>query len=110
MTSTNAVQSEIKRFLKSAEPEVLCVVGEWGVGKTYNWQTSLDRLRSERAIGLSRYSYVSLFGINSLEGLKNSIFENLEFLVPEGASSMARIVNSVNRVFAGAKQYTDVVG
>ena len=109
MTSTDAVQSEIKRFLKSADPEVLCIVGEWGVGKTYNWQTSIDRLRREGSIGLSRYSYVSLFGINSLEGLKNSIFENMEFLVPEGASSMARLVNSANKVFSNAKQYADVV-
>jgi KAP-like P-loop domain-containing protein len=110
MTSTSAVQSEIKRFLTSADPEVLCIVGEWGVGKTYNWQTSVDRLRSERSIALSRYSYVSLFGINSLEGLKNSIFENLEFLVPEGASTMGRLINSANRAFTGAKQYTDMVG
>jgi hypothetical protein len=37
-------------------------------------------------IGLSRYSYVSLFGIASLDALKASIFENLEFLVPQGSS------------------------
>jgi hypothetical protein len=110
MTSTSAVQSEIKRFLQSTDPEVLCIVGEWGVGKTYNWQTTLDRLRNERSVGLMRYSYVSLFGINSLEGLKNSLFENLEVLVPEGASSMSRIMNSTNRVLAGAKKYTDLAG
>lgn len=102
MTATIAVQNEIDRFLKSTTPEVLCIVGEWGVGKTYNWQNSIDRLRRERSVGLSRYSYVSLFGINSLDGLKSSIFENLEFLVPEGASSMARLITN-------AKQYTDVV-
>jgi hypothetical protein len=108
MTSTNAVQSEIKRLLQSTDPEVLCIVGEWGVGKTYNWQTSVERLRNERSIGLMRYSYVSLFGINSLEGLKNSLFENLEVLVPEGASSLSRLLNSTNRVLAGAKRYTDI--
>jgi hypothetical protein len=102
MTSTVAVQNEIDRFLKSTEPEVLCIVGEWGVGKTYNWQTSIERMRRERSVGLSRYSYVSLFGINSLDGLKLSLFENLDYLVPEGASSMARLLSN-------AKQYTDVV-
>jgi hypothetical protein len=94
--------------LQSTDPEVLCIVGEWGVGKTYNWQTSVERLRNERSIGLMRYSYVSLFGINSLEGLKNSLFENLEVLVPEGASSLSRLLNSTNRVLAGAKRYTDI--
>ena len=44
-----------------------------------------------------------------LEGLKNSMFENLEFLVPEGASTMTRLVNNANKVFTNAKQFTDVV-
>jgi len=54
MTSTSAVQDEIKRFLISADPEVLCIVGEWGVGKTYNWQTCIDRLRREKADAAQR--------------------------------------------------------
>ena len=54
MTSTAVVKSEIERFLKSTDAEVLCISGEWGVGKTPTWQTILDRLRSKREIGLSR--------------------------------------------------------
>lgn len=108
MTSTAAVQNEIQRFLKSIEPEVLCIVGDWGVGKTYNWQANLERLKIERSIGLSRYSYVSLFGINSLDNLKSSIFENLEFLVPEGESAMDRLVSGGNKAFRNAKRYTDL--
>ncbi len=37
MTSTEAVKNEIERFLKSTDPEVLCITGEWGVGKTYTY-------------------------------------------------------------------------
>jgi hypothetical protein len=55
--------------------------------KTYTWQTELDRARAAQALELKRYSYVSLFGLNSLEGLKLSIFENLEFLDAPPASS-----------------------
>jgi hypothetical protein len=32
MTSTALVQTEIRRFLRSEDPEVLCITGKWGVG------------------------------------------------------------------------------
>ena len=38
MTSTDIVRNEINRFLLSTEPEVICITGDWGVGKTYTWQ------------------------------------------------------------------------
>jgi hypothetical protein len=104
MTSTAAVQNEIDRFLRSTEPEVLCVTGDWGVGKTYNWQQQVDQLRMKRAVGLARYSYVSLFGINSLEALKQSIFENMQFIVPEGRTGYDRMVGGANTAFQQGKR------
>lgn len=80
MTSTAIVRAEIKRFLKSPEPEVIAITGEWGVGKTYTWHTELNDARYNNQYGLDRYSYVSLFGINSLEALKFALVENLDFL------------------------------
>jgi len=44
MTSTDIVRSEIRRFLRSPDPEVICVTGDWGVGKT----SALVRLRTEK--------------------------------------------------------------
>lgn len=79
-SSTALVQAEIKRFLQSKDAEVLCVKGDWGVGKTYTWHKILDEAKAAKAVALTRYSYVSLFGINSLENLKLSVFENLDFL------------------------------
>jgi hypothetical protein len=35
--SATLVEKEIERFLASPEPEVLCLRGKWGVGKTYSW-------------------------------------------------------------------------
>jgi hypothetical protein len=72
--STKAVEKEIERFLSSDTPEVICINGKWGVGKTYAWNQYLIKYRQK--IALKRYSYVSLFGINSLDELKYSIFEN----------------------------------
>lgn len=91
MTSTELVQNEIARFLKSSIPEVLCVRGEWGVGKTFTWQTMLDQAVATKCIGLRRYAYASLFGINSLDSLKMTIFENSQFLLPEAETKLDSI-------------------
>ena len=74
--SVKLVTKEINNFLKTSTPEVLCIMGKWGVGKTYAWSQYLKIAVDEKRVGLSRYSYVSLFGQNSLEDLKTSIFEN----------------------------------
>src|SRR5689334_10262907 len=76
MMSTKVVESEIRRFLSSEEPEVLCISGRWGVGKTFAWNRYLKEAQLQKTIALKRYSYVSLFGVNSLEELRYSIFEN----------------------------------
>jgi hypothetical protein len=109
MTSTAVVQEEIERFLRDSESEVLCITGNWGVGKTYNWQTTFDRLRTKKQIGLSRYSYVSLFGINSLETFKQAIFENLEFIVPEGKATLDRLLGYGNQAFQQGKKAVGVL-
>jgi hypothetical protein len=74
--SIEIVKAEIMRFLASKEPEVLCISGKWGVGKTYSWKQFLKNARNNNSIAFERYAYVSLFGINSLDDLKNAIFEN----------------------------------
>ena len=109
MTLAEAVKKEIERFLRSPEPEVLCITGAWGVGKTYTWQSILDRVRAKRETGLSRYSYVSLFGISSLEGMKTAIFENMEFLLPEGSTGLERILSGGNTIMKGGKQFASAV-
>src|SRR5262249_52476152 len=75
--SAKLVREEIGKFLARQEPEVLCIRGKWGVGKTYTWAKELEAAQRADAIKLPRYSYVSLFGVNSLEELKFAIFENV---------------------------------
>lgn len=86
--STALVKAEIGRFLRSADPEVLCIKGKWGVGKTFAWIKFLSEISSMRQLGIKKYAYVSLFGLNSLNDLKYSIFENTvsEDLVVSGPS------------------------
>src|SRR5262249_21129001 len=52
------------------------ISGHWGVGKTYAWNRFLKDAQAAKKIALPRYSYVSLFGINSLDEFKYAIFEN----------------------------------
>jgi len=73
--SLDNVKRELSRFLESKEPEVLVLKGPWGVGKTYAWNKILKKAQDAGEIGLEKYSYVSLFGINSLDAFKFSIFE-----------------------------------
>jgi len=72
--TTEMVQSEIRRFISLKNPEVLCIRGKWGVGKTYAWKRYLQEERE--ALSSDRYAYVSLFGISTLDEFKYAIFEN----------------------------------
>lgn len=75
--SVEIVQQQIERFLNSETPEVMAIKGDWGVGKTYAWNKYLNFAKNKNKIALAKYSYVSLFGINSLNDLKFAIFENI---------------------------------
>ncbi|MEQ3658248.1 MAG: hypothetical protein ABNH21_04720 [Glaciecola sp.] len=75
--SIKLVHKQIDKFLGSTTPEVLAMRGKWGVGKTFTWNKFLLDAAHRNAVGLERYSYVSLFGINSLDSLKFAMFEQV---------------------------------
>lgn len=75
--TTELLEQEISRFLRSSDPEVLCLRGAWGIGKTYSWHRFLQQAKERDAIALKSYAYVSLFGLESLDQLKYAIFENM---------------------------------
>lgn len=77
--SIKIVAEEINRFLASADPEVLCITGPWGAGKTFAWR---HYLIAATKVALEDHAYVSLFGQNSLQDVRNSIFENTELVRP----------------------------
>lgn len=75
--SVKLIKDEIAKFLGREDAEVICIRGKWGVGKTYIWSKELEIAHAAKTIKLPRYSYVSLFGVNSLDDLKFAIFENV---------------------------------
>lgn len=70
------IEAEIRRFLSDPAPEVLCIQGKWGVGKTYGWQKFLRESQKSEKLAMKRYAYVSLFGLSSLDDLRYALFEN----------------------------------
>lgn len=70
--STQQVRDEISKFLASPIPEVLCIRGKWGTGKTFSWNAALAANKSD--IALKSYAYVSLFGLNTIDDVKQAIF------------------------------------
>ena len=74
--SIQETQSRIVEFLNSDEPEVLSIRGAWGVGKTYTWNRFLKEAQINGKIALKKYSYISLFGLSTLDSLKIEMFQN----------------------------------
>jgi hypothetical protein len=109
-TSTDMTKAEIVRFLSGSEPEVLCVTGEYGVGKTFLWRSVLDDLRKSKGLRLERYSYVSLFGLNSLEDMKSSLFENMEWLDQDPTNFVQRGKAGAKALAARGKKLSELAG
>lgn len=72
--STKLVRAQIAEFLRTHKPEVMCIRGNWGTGKTYSWDDVLKKSAAEEGgIACNKYAYVSLFGKNSVEDVKREI-------------------------------------
>ncbi len=68
------IEKQLKEFINNKEPNVYALRGSWGVGKTFTWEKIIND--ADNYFAFEKYSYVSLFGINSLSALKSAIFEN----------------------------------
>lgn len=96
------LQREANRFLSSVSPEVLCIRGNWGSGKTHAWRDCLATAAQDKTIKLERYSYCSLFGVNSLADLKTAIVER----TVKGASiASPPTMESFGQVYAEAESW-----
>ncbi len=74
--SVESIKNEVLHFLKqnSKDVRVLVIKGKWGIGKTFAWNAWSKEAANSNEISSTNYSYVSLFGVNSLEELKALIF------------------------------------
>ncbi|HAU0604412.1 TPA: hypothetical protein JBH38_03195 [Legionella pneumophila] len=74
--SLKYIEEQIIAFLNSNKAEVLALYGRWGIGKTFLWNKIIEN--KNFAPCYKQYSYVSLFGINSINELKTATIVNME--------------------------------
>lgn len=65
----SSVERVLNALVSSKTGEAILLQGPWGVGKTYFWNNTIVPRLLEKP-WKKRYSYVSMFGINSLAELK----------------------------------------
>lgn len=74
--SEEIIIDSVKLFLKEDTNNVLGIYGEWGNGKTIFWNNFIKENKTLINKRFLKYSYVSLFGINSVEQLKLALLLN----------------------------------
>ncbi|MDX1902272.1 MAG: P-loop NTPase fold protein [Gammaproteobacteria bacterium] len=74
--SIQIANRQLKKFLNSLTNEVIVIKGKWGTGKTFLWDKLLKEAQDSNEIIMTHYSYVSAFGLNSIDALRDKIFEN----------------------------------
>ena len=94
--SVPPVNEVVSSFIRDNANDLLVLRGRWGVGKTYFWNTLISEASKKGEIEYGHYSYISLFGINSVEELRNAIIA--------GRVQSSRI-NRENALFSGVKKF-----
>ena len=68
------VEPVVRHFIADTSNDVLVLKGQWGVGKTHFWHSVIKSASQNKKMGRDSYAYISLFGLNSLDDLRNAIF------------------------------------
>lgn len=69
-----SIESALEQFVSSRTPAAIVLQAKWGLGKTYFWRNRIVKGYLAKP-WRKKYSYVSLFGIGSLDGLKIAIYQ-----------------------------------
>ncbi|WP_409280732.1 hypothetical protein [Pseudomonas defluvii] len=101
--SVKKVKSALVDFVKGEKDRAIVLKGDWGTGKTHLWKQVV--LESRDSFYKRNYSYVSLFGLNSLKDLKKSIYENKVYRerahIASDESSFEENLKDISGRFAG---------
>lgn len=71
MANVANLEKRLKDLIKETDSFAIALTGEWGIGKTRFWKEFYKK--NHKDLGVSKYSYVSLFGIDSIDALKFEI-------------------------------------
>jgi len=78
VSTPDSIECRLDEFLKHPTKRVLVIKGRWGVGKTYFWTNHFMRHRFPDVARFNegRYTYVSLFGLGSVDEIEQLILTN----------------------------------
>ncbi len=71
--STAQVKLALRSIITSPVPTVVVLRGKWGRGKTFLWRDALRKFAAQAPARWARYSYVSLFGVETLAELRDAV-------------------------------------
>ncbi|WP_223476796.1 hypothetical protein [Oricola indica] len=109
--SVENVKAQAARFLEAEAAEVLCIRGNWGTGKTYNWHEVLKDAVASKKVSRGKYAYVSLFGVNSLNDLKQEIIhQSIEIEQVGRAFDFENVESYVKNAFPGLLKLGGLAG
>ncbi|WP_243578215.1 P-loop NTPase fold protein [Aggregatibacter kilianii] len=74
MATVEKIEEKLLKMINQEDPFAIALTGEWGIGKTHFWKNFYKKNHNE--FQMNKYSYVSLFGIDSLESFKYQIAIN----------------------------------
>lgn len=74
MATVEKIEEKLLNLINQENPFAIALTGEWGIGKTYFWKSFYEK--NHNKFKTNKYSYISLFGIDSLESFKYQIAIN----------------------------------
>ena len=89
-----SITDRLKEFIKDEKNSALVFGGGWGEGKTYFWKDFALKHAHEGKMHRKNYAYVSLFGINSLTDLRNTLAVNIHSVDNMTKLTFMELVNS----------------
>ena len=74
MATVEKIEEKLLNLINQEDPFAIALTGEWGIGKTHFWKSFYKK--NHNKFKTNKYSYISLFGIDSLESFKYQIAIN----------------------------------
>ncbi|WP_017298784.1 hypothetical protein [Nodosilinea nodulosa] len=101
MSETDKIEKTLNSFLKNETTNVLFMRGEWGIGKTYFWESYISEKLNQKEVENLAYSYVSLFGVSNINQLRERIQSSAKIIDNSGSSikKIEEFANEQNQVF-----------
>ncbi|MBV1702212.1 MAG: hypothetical protein KGQ46_10370 [Hyphomicrobiales bacterium] len=96
--SVELVKQAMLRFLADPTPEVLCIKGKWGTGKTHAWDDAVKTAKADKTMALKTYAYVSLFGIDNSSDIMQNVYVNTDYRQDKKLNFLFKKMKQVGRV------------